>query len=334
MLTTLGAVKLRSGKEMTMYLMEPPGEAFGERLLEFLRHKHDDSLRAIQQRVRGQYVDHAVDRYFVGEVDGRFVGHVWYGLPRGGTGVGNFGHVYTDPEWRGEGIATELCRVLVDHFNADPEGKALLCSAGAKAGRIYRKFGFQFIPPTAESGSMALMKGETFDELESRTFAPGRATTVRLGHIGDRHDIDRLLDFSPGWIAARKRWHFLGLASQVPTFIAALHMVEDGRGIVTVLQTEDGSIVGWAFALRLGAAVETTVTADFAVHPHYLSEGPRLLRETVGLAGQSAVYACVAACDEERVTAFAGAGFTEQYRFESGVSVDGKAYDLLLLRSS
>ena len=339
MITTLEEVALKQGATMAIRLFEPPEENAARRLLYFLRHKDDDSARGIRQRVLGQYADHCLDRYFVGEVAGEIIGHAWYGLPRPGEaptrGVGNFGHVYTNPDWRGQGVAREISRVLVDHFNAEPSGSCLLCSASAESGRIYHKFGFRFIPPTAASGAMGLIKpavAASFAELDASYFAPGREVAVVPGHIGHRHDLDRMLDFSAPWIEARQRWHRVALASRVPTYIAALHYVEDGRGLIGVLQTDEGSVVGYAFALNLGAGCETgLMTFDFVVHPHYLERAGLLIAETTARLGRDC-YAFVADCDESKRAALLEAGFGEEYRFGGGLVVDGQEHDLLVLR--
>ncbi|MCE5238985.1 GNAT family N-acetyltransferase [bacterium] len=342
MVTPMGGVTLRGGSVMTITMVEPPQEDVAQRLLHFLEHKDNDSYRGIRQRLEGMYASHCLDRYFIGEVEGRIVGHVWYGLPRGGAGeptwgVGNFGHVYTEPEWRGQGIASEIVRVLVDHFNAEPQGKCLLCSASAQSGRIYRKYGFEFIPPTAESGAMGLVKGETFAELEQRYFAPDRPVHVREGHVGHRHDVDRMMDFSPAWIEARRHWHPAFLSSSVPTYMAALHKVEDGRGLLTVLQTEDGSVLGYATVLNLGSPYEANLrTLDFAVHPHYLDQAGTLLTETLTMAQQEGLprpHAFVAACDESKLAALREAGFSVSHTFTGAFVLGGTAHDLLMLQS-
>ena len=345
MLTTLTDVTLRDGATMTVRLMEPPEEDYARRLLHFLRHKDDDSMRGIRQRVLGQYADRCIDRYFVGEVEGRIVGQVWYGLPRiddGRTfGIGNFGHVYTDPDWRGQGIAHEITGIVVDDFNAEPIGSCLLCTAGRGAGRIYLDYGFETIPPGGSYGPMGLIKpsaAPSFAALDERYFAPGLPVTVRPGHIGDRHDLDRMLDFSAPWIVARERWHLTGLAARVPTFISALHYVEDGRGLIGVLQTTTGSLVGHAFVLALGSRWETGLRVfDIVVHPHYLADGAALAAETLDLAREADatdIHATVAACDEEKLALLQAVGFAERYRYnEAFACSDGTRCDVLLLRA-
>ncbi|MEI6502708.1 MAG: GNAT family N-acetyltransferase, partial [Armatimonadota bacterium] len=357
MLATLETVALRGGATMTIRMFEPPEEDTARRLVYFLRHKDDDSLRGIRQRVLGQYADHCLDRYFIGEVENEIIGHAWYGLPRVGQvcnlpggegklqtcptregvigGIGNFGHVYTNPEWRGQGVAREITRVLVDHFNAEPTGGCLLCTASAESGHLYQKFGFRFIPPTAQSGPMGLLKPSVaggFAELDEAYFAPGQPVTVREGHIGHRHDLDRMLDFSAPWLEARQHWHFVALASRVPTFISALHYVEDGRGLLNVLQTDTGSVVGYAFALNLGSRFEQGLrTFDFVVHPHYLEQANVLLEGTLRRAG-APVYAFVAECDAAKLTALLAAGFVEHCRLPRAFHLAGEPHDVVLLR--
>lgn len=343
MITTLASIPLRSHQTLTIHLLEPPGEHHAARLLHFLEHKGDDSYRGLQQRLQGLYSQHCLDRYFMGEVDGQIVGQAWYGLSRPSPdmpswGIGNFGHVYTEPEWRGHGIASEIVRVLVDHFNADPAGQCLLCSAGAGAGRIYQKFGFQFIPPTAESGPMCLLKPEaaaSFADYEQRYFTPDLPVIVREGHVGYRHDLDRMMDFSPAWIEARRRWHSAFIASAVPTYMDALHKVEDGRGLLTVLQTSAASIVGYAFVLNLGSRHEQNLmTCDFALHPNYLSQARKLLDETLYMAQQqdiTTVHAFVPTCDVLKLQALQAANFTIAHTFPNAFALDGEAHDLLML---
>lgn len=347
MICELATVTLRGGAEMALRMFEPPEEAEARRLIYFLRHKDDDSMRGIRQRVLGQYADHCVDRYFVGEVEGRMVGHAWYGLPRvdptepAAWRIGNFGHVYTDPDWRGQGIAGEITRVIVDHFLAEPGSTCVLCSASEQSGRIYRRYGFQFIPPEASSGAMGLINPQaagSFAELDAAYFAPGQQVRVLPGHIGHRHDLDRMLDFSAAWIEARRSWHFVGLASRVPTFISALHAVEDGRGLLTVLRTAAGATVGYAFVLALGARAETGLRVlDFVLHPHYLCEAPLLLGKTIALAREATdlpLYAAAAECDRQKVAALRQAGLTEQYRYRQAFVVDGQSHDVLVLASA
>jgi GNAT superfamily N-acetyltransferase len=332
--TLATGLTLRDGGRMTVRLVEPPQPDYARRLCHFLAHKDDSPLRAIRQRLEGRYAQHCIDRYFVGEIDGRIVGQAWYGLPRAGTGVGNFGHVYTEPEFRGRGVATHLVRLLAEDF-ACSDGVCLLCGAGRESLPIYRRVGFQTIEPGAEHGPTVLLNPSaagSFEELEQRYYLPGLAVQVRPGHAGDRHDCDRMLDFSPAARALRRRWRAVFIAARVPTFMDALFGVEDGRGLVTVLANAEGRIMGWAFALTLGSEAEEGLkTLDLFVHPNYLADAPLLAARTAERA--EGAYAFAAACDGEKVAALARAGFREEYRFRGAMRLPaGQDSDVLVLR--
>jgi len=339
MIRVLGEARLKNGERMAIKLVEPPQEDYAEKLVHFLEHKPPSDYRAIRERLAGEYVEHCIDRYFVGEIGGEIVGQVWYGLPRNGTGIGNFGHVYTEPAHRGKGIATVLVAATVDDFNHQSDGICLLCSAGSNAAGIYRKYGFEFVTPGSDAGPMALVNKRVaadFAELDEKYFAPGFPVTVRRGHIGDRHDCDRMLDFSKGMNELRKRWHRVFIARAVPTFIDALYCVDDGKGIATVIENSHGRILGYAFVLSPGSSCEAPFKVmDFDIHPQYLSSAVFFVERTCEIArdaGSLHVRAFIAACDEEKLAVFLQAGFEEEYRFEDVFTFDGRFCDIVVLR--
>jgi len=340
MASVVGEATLKSGERMTIKLIVPPQEDYAEKLCHFLEHKSDDQFRGIRQRLQAKYVQRCIDKYFIGEIGGQIVGQAWYGVPRGRTGIGNFGHVYTEPCHRRKGITTALMKVLVEDFAKEDNAKCVLCGAGQVAGAIYAKFGFQFIVPGAKSGGMALLKkgvAKDFAELEEKYFAPGLAVKVREGDIGDRHDCDRMLDLSQGMKELRARWHTVFIAHQVPTFIDALFCVEDGKGLTTVIENSAGSILGYAFVLNLGSRYEGEFKVmDFVLHPNYLSHAAFFAGETVKIAQKAGIpetHAFVASCDSKKVAALRDAGFREEYRFTDKFVLAEKRYDIVVLRS-
>jgi GNAT superfamily N-acetyltransferase len=259
-------------------------------------------------------------------------------VPRQGTGIGNFGHVYTEPSHRRKGISTVLVGALVQDFMQQKAGKCLLCGAGETAAKIYQPFGFRLIRERSVSGPMALIKpdvAKSFAELDEWYFAPGLDAKVREGHIGDRHDCDRMLDFSKGMIELRRRWHTVFIAHQVSSFMDALFHVEDGKGITTVMQNTEGSILGYAFVLALGSPAEKDFKImDFVLHPNYLDRAAFFVRETVRIArsaGISQAHAFVTACDKEKLAALTDGGFNEEHRFVGKFSVDGRREDIAVL---
>lgn len=76
---------LRGGEQM---LVECPAEEYAEPLLHFLEHKGDNTARDMKQRLRGDYVAVSLDRWFVGEIDGRIASQMGYMLARDTLDVG------------------------------------------------------------------------------------------------------------------------------------------------------------------------------------------------------------------------------------------------------
>ncbi len=339
MIETLGNVTLKTGERLTVKLMQPPEPEYGQLLCRFLRHKPDSDFRAIRQRLEGRYVEHCVDRYFTGEIRGRLVAQVWYGYGRGGAGIGNFGHTYTAPQFRRRGIMKELLCFLLEDF-AKSDATALLCTGDAPASAYYEKIGFEFIDDGPRTGHdpMALIKKShavDFRELDERYFAAGSGVTVHPGTMRERHDCDRMMDFSPGLGRIRELWGRTFAAACVPTYIEALYMVEDGRGLLTVCETSSQRIVGYGLAVNIGSPFEPCVSVfDFLIHPNYFAAIDRLVSETVTLAGRMRfreMVCFVPECAQEKLAGLLRCGFSEKYRFEDAYELSSGTHDVLML---
>lgn len=339
MITVIGDVIFKSGEKMVIKVIQPLQEDYAERLCRFLGSwlvRNVTAFRSVEKRLYGKYIDYCIDRYFVGEIDNQIVGQAWYGLPKERTGIGNFGNVYTEPSYRRKGIATELVRVLVEDF-LQKDGKCLLCDAGQIPGKVYEGFGFKFIQDGA--GPMALIKKEVasnFQELDRWYFEAGLDVRVREGNIGDRHDCDRMLDFSRGINEIKDSWHKTFIASQVPTFHDALFYVEDGKGIVTVIESSKRSILGYAFVLNLGSELECNFKIlDFIIHPDYFDKAGYFIKETgriANLAGVTEIYSFSPTCDEEKVSALQKAGFRKEYKFTNKFKIDKECFDIVVFK--
>jgi len=336
---TLGDVTLTTGEQLTVKLVQPPEPEHGQVLCRFLRHKSDSDFRAIRQRLEGKYIEYCVDRYFIGEIGGRLVGHVWYGYGRGGAGVGNFGHTYTAPQFRRRGIMKELLRFLLEDF-AKSEATALLCTGEAPASTYYERIGFEYIEDGPRTGHdpMALIKkshASNFRELDARYFAAGHHVTVHPGTIRERHDCDRMMDFSPGLNRIKERWGRTFAAACVPTYIDALYMVEDGRGLLSVCETSSQSIVGYGFAVNIGSPFEPRVSIfDFLIHPNYFAAIDQLVSETVTLASRMRLREMVCFAPElaqEKLAGLLRCGFAERYRFKAAHESSTGTHDVLML---
>lgn len=345
-------VALKTGERMKIKMVTPPAGDYAEKLLHFVEHKPDHIIRNIRQRLRGDYAAYCVDKYFIGEIDGRIVGQVWYGYSNSGTGIANFGEVYTEPEQRKKGIIGGLMKAFQADFNSSPARAAMCTTGSAWVAAVYFKFGFQPVIPGADRGPLLCIKsrlGKDFAALERTYYAPGGKVSVGLGSMKHRHDIDTLLRFSTilrrgresgepmkhvsqsGASLARR----VGMASRVLNYMDACFHAEDGRGIVTAATVETGNVVGWAFFLNTGTEVEQAGKAfDFELHPNYAGSARMLIRESQRLAREKGIERAFAYCpstESDKIAALSAEGFHEAARLGRYCSVDGKPCDLVVL---
>lgn len=335
MLTHLGTVKLKKGEDLKVLLLMPLESGYSEKLLHFLEHKGEKSFRCIRQRLAGKYKLFATDKYFLGEVNGKLAGQVWYGYSEPGTGIANFGHVYTEPEHRGKGIANRLMEFFVADFWGGP-ARAALCTAGSLAARIYLKFGFKPIRQGADCGPLILLKDRAdFRALANDYFAPGRPFDILPGDMRYRHDIDLVLKNELALRGASAQR--LGKAFSVSSYQDACFLAEDGRGAAAVAATCEHQALGWSFVASVGAPEESgSPVFDFEAHPNYPEAVPALIRAALAWAGTCGfrnVYAFAAAGDEAKLAALHAGGFDETARLPEYLLVNGAADDLVLLRA-
>ena len=319
MLQTLGEVSLASGEKMTVKLVMPPEWDYAGKVVRFLDHKPDPSRRGIRQRLRGDYAAYCTDKYFIGEIDGRIAGQLWYGYST--SGVGNFGHVYTVPEHRRKGITNVLLPFFLDDFHASPV-KAVLCGTGTPwVADTYKKCGFQ--PIGLESGSLILLKkewGENFEEFSKWYFPKEPGMSVVTGTMEYRHDADLMLRH-----ALRMRGRSsqrVAMSSMVRSYEDALFRAEDGQGVLTTAVTGDGHVAGWAFGLNTGSSQEIrSKIFDYEFLPDYSPDGERrFIAESLKLMhkrGVDRMYAYLPEFDKLKIGFLEKEGFRTLARLEN-----------------
>lgn len=324
---------------MAVKRIVPPEPGYQDQLIHFLEHKDDFSLRDIRQRLSGDYASFCRDVYFVGEIGGQIASQMWYGLPKNGTGMGNFGHVYTEPCHRKKGIVNELMGFLTDDFY-ESDGRALFCSAARWVADIYKPFGFQFLQQGVDSGPMVMVKSgvaRNFAELASEYFKAGLPVRVREGKPEDQFDCDKMLRFAFEQTEMASRWHRVQMAGRISSFMEALFKVQDQKGIVTVAETAGGSRVGYAFVAGVGGPIEEkSPVLDFLMHPNYLRDADKLLAMTMHLAGAREpvqVRCYLPTADLEKFGVLEKAGFQKEAVLTDYCRIGRSSCDLMILKS-
>ena len=160
----------------------------------------------------GHTADSVVDYLYLAEVEGQFASRLWFAYNKR-SGFGNFGNVYTETEYRRQGIMTMLLKPCAEDFQKSG-AKMLCCSTGsAHAANSYRKVGFDTIYGGVV-GPMCISKVNFFEE-EEKAFPGNEPLVVRAGTPGDQFDIDKFLAYTKA-MYGNKRCHHVGVSSLKP----------------------------------------------------------------------------------------------------------------------
>jgi len=330
----LGTAQLKTGEKTAVKRVECPAGEYAEPLTEFLEHKRDTTFRDMKQRLRGDYAEDSLDRFFFGEVDGEIVSQMGYMLPRDTMDVGVFGHVYTARRHRGKGAASILMKFCMDDFSSSG-GLSLFCGVGKEhAQRLYARYGF--VPlfagsaPLGPQGLITSALADGFEDLQDRFFAPGRAVHVRLAHMGDRAKVDKILLQSDG-VRSMPRYA-IALGGVASDFVSMFQAMEDERGPLFVLETEERHVVGYSYAFSAGSAMERdSKFLGFLVHPSYHDQETYLVSETFQQTDTRHIRFLCPACDDRRLGAARDAGMTPECSLADYGTIGGNPTDLRIL---
>jgi len=281
-LEILSEKKLPSGERLTVSRLSLPDEHVPERIVRYLMASlgYDKWWSAVSDlaywRLYFRRVfagEGAQDRLYLAEVNGAFAGRIWAAWsPR--SGYGNFGNVFTEPEFRRRGIMNELLTPCVEDF-ASSGAKTFCCATGNPvAAAAYRKQGFQMIW-CGETGPMCWIDpavAKNFQELEERCFDGTPVRTVREGCIEDQFACDKFLAYTAPF---RDRYNYLpaGPGCAVNCYMNAMMEAANGSGTVQVAENANGTVTGYAYALK----VCRQNIFDLRLHPDAIPDTPRLL---------------------------------------------------------
>ena len=180
---------------------------------------------------------------YVGRVDGTPCCRMWFGYNLA-TGAGNFGNVFTLPEFRRRGIMREVLSVCTRELT---QSEALFCScdAVATAAPTYERAGFRRIFSPAVP-PMALMRDSavSFGEVTAAAYRDASGATIRGGTLADRFDCDKLLRYAP------EVYRKIAVEGKAPSYLALWEeYVRFDRANVKVLVARSGFCAGYAYRL-------------------------------------------------------------------------------------
>ena len=259
-----------------------------------------------RESLAGTLAPEVVDHHYVLRVEGVYAGRIWFGYNTR-TGHGNFGNVYTEPDFRRLGVMGILMKHCMDGFRSSSAIQLCCASGSVFAVRSYCKSGFKLIYG-GETGPLCLRKQGSFQDAERAAYPGHEPCKVRPGSIGDQFECDKFLYYTSAWRNFDQR--SFGLAAAVTDYRTAYQEKLSGSGAVNVLATPSGAVCAYAFALRyFGEDI-----LEFRFHPDYPEHLPELIRQTAADYEKmfDAVPVCAAAENAElKLEALRRAGFSE-----------------------
>lgn len=218
----------------------------------------------------------AVDHLYIAEVDGTFAARVWFAYDPV-SGYGNFGNVFTEPEFRRMGLMSELLPYCVQDFYDSP-AKLLCCGTGNQfAAASYRKCGFQ-MTYGGETGLMHIIDpkaGAHFSDLEKAAFDGSKVQRVRVGTAGDQFPCDKFLVYTSALHGTPRGTS--GPDSYVSDYRTVWQDHKNGNAVTAVAENGTGTVCAYAYAVKAFGRN----CLNFTVHPDNTGDIKELLDLTV-----------------------------------------------------
>ena len=281
----LKETQLSDGRALRIYRqITPDTQAVPERLIRYVissigfdsfrKFVHDQTYWRLYYRTACEG-EGAIDHLYLAEVDGTFAARVWFAYSPT-SGFGNFGNVYTEPEFRRLGLMNELMVYCVRDFLASP-AKLLCCATGNQyAAASYRKHGFQ-MTYGGETGMMHIINpryGSHFSDLEKLCFDGSPVVKVRPGTPGDQFDCDKFLVHTSAMRG--KGRGTAGPDAYVSEYRVAWQDHKMGSAVTAVAENAKGTVVAYAYAVKAFGRN----CLNFTVHPDNTGDVKELLQFT------------------------------------------------------
>ena len=280
----LADVELKSGEPLEVGVVEAPDAAFSGRIEPFLGHKGGHWQWHIQRCMK-EPLDQLETRFYIGQINGEITNNI---MTVEHEGVGILGHVFTTPTHRQKGACKGVMGHQMQDFR-DRGGRALYLGTGydSHAYHIYASFGFQSVIPRA-----GFMRYWVAPDFEGDYFSPGDMhvrsvkwqdwgkLTALTGIVG--YDHLRSVDFGV-YGPTNFEGGFIGFKNALETSERYLS--------ANVLETEQGSLVGFATLVQDSRWHSGNYLLDIFMHPALWSQANLLLNSMEWPAGKIQCHA-------------------------------------------
>ncbi len=224
--------------------------------------------------------------------------------------LAGFSEVATDPQFRGRGIATEMCGQAVEDVRAGGGEAFFLGTDNPAAARIYHRLGWRKLAGTA--AMVNILSGESPEAFLVDYFRGGAAEIVEATPA-DRIPIIPLLLSPHDWQVLDANTGCRSTRYATQTSCMGLYVrfqrIQRGGGAWFAARTAEGKVVGLATARRDDGG---DFQVDGFAHARFAAAQVPLLQAAIDAgAGQrpSRCYAVVSVEDEEKRALFETLGF-------------------------
>jgi len=272
--------------------------------------------------------------YFVGEIEGEFVGSMSYFTPNDTRDIGLVEFVHTEEKHRRKGVASALLGKLVERFKEDGGLALYLCTSNPFAGGLYEKHGFWY---NVGDGMRHLVDGsEDFD----KTYLAFCGTAhVREATWTDLPRASVLYNHpEPQWFIKDYLTQTFCNTRFESHFVRLMKRADNQRGAVLVLENPRQRVVGVAALERFNTFYEQHVAIlSFRICPSYFEQASELLNATTQRAQELSIKILniyIADCDDEQKKLVKAAGFSEEACLRNRFRDGDKWMDLLIYTRS
>lgn len=333
---------LRDGEELAIKSATPP---LPKRWIDvFLKTPElSKTERESRKRLFGAFRDQSSDYFFVGELDERIVGTVWYCTPATCKDIAYMGEVFTEEQQRRRGIATNLLNVAVDFFGKNG-GRAIyitdLCPNAPH--QIYRELGFQAYGYGYQTygGIVRLIVNERDKDFDQKYYEYDPNTSIRSVNWGDFPHFIALLNYPHPWIVRAYNFGLIGpevfdeLGRSFMNFMNSLK----GGNLCFVLEDSNHRVVGTTYSSSLQARSQSHVKViDLLVHPNYFKEAALLLETLVEKLSDGRIeklQAYVATPDSSKAEILRSCGFEKEALMRRQLQIGSAKIDLEIYSKS
>jgi GNAT superfamily N-acetyltransferase/L-amino acid N-acyltransferase YncA len=285
-----------------------------------------------QKVLRGDYADSSDVLLCLGFIEDELAGSTIGIIGMDYPGLGLIADVTTLPEYRGQGIAGQLCDAATEYFKMNHGNWLLLGTNEENARRIYERAGF------AEHAGNVMIWNPAGADLSSAYWGTStEEVRIRPAAWGDLPRLVMLYTCDLPWPVSH--WQrelvssaFTRQARAVSSAGPTWHLTVDGGGSWIVAENRDGAIVGAVTLTRGGTPLtQHAAVVDLAVHPAYASASDILLKTALDDARVrkiTSLSAYLSSQHEDQRAVFTSAGFTQCGKIPGALKFEDQSVDV------